>query len=75
MGKNKQKIDYRSIKYISDNKLEQMYDSYKDWAKKNNYHLGTMNMYYPLKNKIQCVIDEMLRRLGQNWKWEKDNGK
>lgn len=63
MGKNKQKIDYRSIEYISDHKLRQMYESYKDWCKKNNYNLVNMNMPYPLYYKIKMVVDELKRRL------------
>ena len=63
MGKNKQKIDYRSIEYISDHKLRQMYESYKDWAKKNNYNLVNMNMPYRLYYKIKMVMDELKRRL------------
>lgn len=62
MGNNKQKIDYRSIKHISDHKLKQMYKSYEDWTKKNNYNLVNMNMYYPLKYRIQDVINEITRR-------------
>lgn len=65
MGKNKQKIDYRSIEHISDNKLDQMYKSYQDWCKKNNYNLFNMNMPYPLKYKIKMVVDEVKRRLKQ----------
>lgn len=65
MGKNKQKIDYRSIEYISDHKLGQMYKSYEDWCKKNNYNLVNMNMPYPLKYKIKMIVDEVKRRLKQ----------
>lgn len=71
MGNNKQKIDYRSIKHISDHKLVQMYKSYEDWAKKNNYNLVNMNMYYPLKYRIQDVINEITRR---NKLKEQNNG-
>ena len=65
MGNNKQKIDYRSIEHISDHKLEQMYKSYKDWCKKNNYNFVNMNMPYPLCYKIKMVVDELKRRLKQ----------
>lgn len=63
MGKNKQKIDYRSIEHISDHKLEQMDNSYEDWCKKHNYNRINMNMPYPLKYKIKMVMDEYKRRL------------
>ena len=63
MGKNKQKIDYRSIRYISDHKLEQMKNSYKDWCQKHNYNIVNMNMPYPLIYKIKMVVDEYKRRL------------
>lgn len=74
MGKNKQKIDYRSIEHISDHKLEQMYKSYMDWCEKNNYCLGCMNMYYPLKYKIDMVVKECFRRLKIKWDKEQSNG-
>ena len=60
--KNRQKITYENIKYVSDNKLRQMVCSYKDWCKKNNYSLKNMNMYFPLEQKIRIVMEEYDKR-------------
>ena len=72
--KKKGKINCRNIVYISDKKLNQMYKSYQDWCKKNNYSLGCMNMYYPLKYKIDMVVKESFRRLKIKWVKEQNNG-
>lgn len=60
--KDKRIINYESIKYISDHKLEQMYNSYCDWCRKHSYSLLDMNMYRSVEYRIQTVVCEIKRR-------------
>lgn len=58
----KKEITDESIRYVSDNKLNQMYNSYCDWCRKHNYNLVNMNMYRSVGYRIQRVVFEITRR-------------